>query len=181
MEILAEYLTIIGNSYSGYWNYLVAEILNIGWKNYFYWLLGLSLVVWMLEIAFPWRKDQPPIRKDFWLDGFYMFFNFFLFSLIGYNAISNIGVAAFNNFLGQLGINNLVALEISSWSHFSQLLVMLPISCNGTFTVCCIEYPGCGNFTKCTILLKRWDLPPTCAFIGWRRLSIRLSNTFPWP
>ncbi len=124
MEIIAQYFNIIGNSYSGYWNYLVTEILNPGWKNYVYWLLGLSLVVWLLEIAFPWRKDQPRIRKDFWLDGFYMFFNFFLFSLIGYNALSNIGVEVFNDFLGQLGISNLVALEISSWSHPLQLLVM---------------------------------------------------------
>ena len=128
MGILEQYLDIIGNSYSGYWNYLVSEILNPGWKNYFYWLSGLSLVVWLLEIAFPWRKDQPRIRKDFWLDGFYMFFNFFLFSLIGYNALSNIGVEAFNSFLGQLGVSNLVALEISSWPHSLQFLVMFLIA-----------------------------------------------------
>ena len=43
---------------------------------------------------------------------FYMFFNFFLFSLIGYNAISNVGVNLFNDFLSIFGIQNLVAIEV---------------------------------------------------------------------
>jgi sterol desaturase/sphingolipid hydroxylase (fatty acid hydroxylase superfamily) len=38
--------------------------------------------VWGLELLFPWRKNQSAFRKDFWLDGFYMFFNFFVFSII---------------------------------------------------------------------------------------------------
>lgn len=36
-------------------------------------------------------------RKDFWLDAFYMFFNFFLFSLIIYNAASDVVVNLFND------------------------------------------------------------------------------------
>lgn len=51
-------------------------------KNYFWGLLLISLLVWGLEIIFPWRKNQSIFRKDFWLDGFYMFFNFFIFSII---------------------------------------------------------------------------------------------------
>ena len=42
----------------------------------------ISLITWGLELAFPWRKNQAAIRKDFWLDGFYMFFNFFVFSIV---------------------------------------------------------------------------------------------------
>jgi sterol desaturase/sphingolipid hydroxylase (fatty acid hydroxylase superfamily) len=72
----------------------------------------------------PWRKDQPKIRKDFWLDAFYMFFNFFLFSLVGYYAISNVFVELFNDFLGFFGIENLVALEIGTWPVWSQLLTL---------------------------------------------------------
>jgi sterol desaturase/sphingolipid hydroxylase (fatty acid hydroxylase superfamily) len=44
-------------------------------------LIIISLVIWSLEVLFPWRKEQKFFRKDFWLDGFYMFFNFFLFSI----------------------------------------------------------------------------------------------------
>jgi sterol desaturase/sphingolipid hydroxylase (fatty acid hydroxylase superfamily) len=120
-----KYLTTITDSYTGYWNYLKGEILNPSWHNYFYWLIGLSLFCWTLEILFPWRKNQSIFRKDFFLDGFYMFFNFFLFSLIGYNALSNVGVKAFNDFLALFGITNLVAFNIQSWPVWSQLLVML--------------------------------------------------------
>jgi len=56
---------------------------NVDWnQNWFYGLIIVSLAVWGLEIAFPWRKNQKAIRKDFWLDGFYMFFNFFIFAVI---------------------------------------------------------------------------------------------------
>ena len=56
---------------------------DVKWNNnYFYGLIIISLIVWGLELAFPWRKNQAAIRKDFWLDGFYMFFNFFVFSIV---------------------------------------------------------------------------------------------------
>ena len=70
-----EYLDLIKNSYSGYWNYLKNEIITVNhWDNYFYGLIIVSLFVWALEIAFPWRKKQGIFRKDFWMDTFYMFF-----------------------------------------------------------------------------------------------------------
>ena len=53
-----------------------------------------------------------------------MFFNFFLFSLIGYNAVSNVFVALFNDFLGLFGINNWVAISVASLPHFVQLLIL---------------------------------------------------------
>ncbi|MGB3775506.1 MAG: hypothetical protein WA951_09645, partial [Leeuwenhoekiella sp.] len=89
---MEEYLNIIESSFTGYWNYLVSEITDPSWTNYFYWLIGLSLLVFIIEIVIPWRKKQDVIRKGFWLDAFYILFNFFLFSLVGYNAISNVGV-----------------------------------------------------------------------------------------
>ena len=52
------------------------------YTNYFWGLVLISLLVWMLEILLPWRKEQGIIRKDFWLDLGYVFFNFFVFSII---------------------------------------------------------------------------------------------------
>jgi sterol desaturase/sphingolipid hydroxylase (fatty acid hydroxylase superfamily) len=124
---MEKYWHIFVSSFTDYGGYLWRELLNPSWGNYFYWLLGLSLFFWLLEIIVPWRQHQAKIRQDFWLDGFYMFFNFFLFSLIGFNAISNIGVQAFNDFLALFGIRNLVAFEIHSWPVWAQLLTLFVV------------------------------------------------------
>lgn len=92
-------LKIILNAYGGYASYLFNEIIHLSWHNYFYWLLCVSLFFFTLEWFAPWRPEQPKFRKDFWLDFFYMFFNFFLFSLIIYNAASDVVVNLFNNLI----------------------------------------------------------------------------------
>ena len=125
---MEEIITIVKESYTGYFNYLLNELLHPSWHNYFYWLVGLSLAVWLLEILFPWRKEQGAFRKDFWLDGFYMFFNFFLFSLIGYNAVSNVAVELFNDALAGIGVKNLVAINIQSLPVWSRFLIMFLIA-----------------------------------------------------
>lgn len=125
---MQEYFQVFFDGYYGYWNYLSSEILYPSWNNYFWWLLGISLVVWSLELVFPWRKNQAAIREDFWLDGFYMFFNFFIFSLIGYNAVSNVAVEVFNDFLALFGITNLVAFQIASWPVWSQFLLLFVLA-----------------------------------------------------
>jgi len=122
--MIEKYLKIINDSFVGYYNYLVNEIFTVSWHNYFWALIFISLFVYTLELVKPWRKDQPKIRQDFWLDAFYMFFNFFILSLIGYNAISNVFVALFNDFLALFGITNLVAISVASLSPIYKLLIM---------------------------------------------------------
>ncbi|NMM50417.1 sterol desaturase family protein [Marinigracilibium pacificum] len=117
------YFEIIKNAYFGYANYLWSEISNPSWHNYFYWLIGVSLFFFVLEAVRPWNKSQKLFRKDFWLDVFYMFFNFFLFSLIIYNAASDVVVNFFYDLLASIGINNLVAFEVMSWPTWAHLLV----------------------------------------------------------
>jgi sterol desaturase/sphingolipid hydroxylase (fatty acid hydroxylase superfamily) len=126
--VKVDYFKIISDSFSGYWNYLVGELAHPSWHNYFYMLLVLSLLVWVVEIIFPWRKKQSLFRKDFWLDAFYMFFNFFLFSLVAYNAISNIAVAAFDQFLSLFGITNMVAINIFKLPLWGKFLVMFIVA-----------------------------------------------------
>lgn len=122
------YIQTIKDAYAGYWKYLTIEILNPSWGNYFYWLIALSLGVWLLEIMVPWRKKQAIFRQDFWLDGFYIFFNYFLFSLIAYNAISNVAVLAFNDFLGLFEVKNIIAFQIQHWPKWAQLLILLVVA-----------------------------------------------------
>lgn len=76
----------------------------------------------------PWRENKKIFRKGFWLDSFYIFFNFFLFSLIAYNALSNVGVALFNDLSDYIGIQNIIAFEVSSYPVWAELLIMLVIA-----------------------------------------------------
>ena len=123
-----KYLDLFFNSFSNYWHYLVSEITTPSWTNYFYWLIGLSALVFALEIILPWRQNQKVLRRDFWLDLFYLFFNFFLFSLVGYNAISNVAVQLFTDALNSVGIEHITVIEVSSWPVWAQLLTMFIIA-----------------------------------------------------
>lgn len=128
---MEKYLEIIRNSYSGYWNYLKYELIDLNhWNNYFYGLIIVSLLVWVLEIFFPWRKNQAIFRKDFWLDTFYMFFNFFLLNLIILIALSNSVENIFKDFLDVFGIaiQNLKILEINALPYGLGLVVFFIVS-----------------------------------------------------
>ena len=120
------YLDAFINAISGTFNWTIKSIMfNVPWYlNYFWGLIFISLLVWFLEIVFPWRKEQGVFRKDFWLDGFYMFFNFFLFAI----AISGI-YKMLNVFFTDLGIaaNSLALINISKWPMWGQLLLFFVI------------------------------------------------------
>jgi sterol desaturase/sphingolipid hydroxylase (fatty acid hydroxylase superfamily) len=109
---MEKYSNLFKDSYQGYFNYLLDEITRFHWENYFYGLIIVSLIVWGLEILFPWRKNQKVFRKDFWLDTFYMFFNFFLLNLIVLIFLSNTAEAVFNDLLG------LINLKVSDFELF---------------------------------------------------------------
>lgn len=126
MEILVAFFKAI--YYYGYW--VVNEItFNYDYKpwyqNYFWGLTALSLVVWGLEALFPWRKNQPIIRKDFWLDAFYMYFNFFIFGffIIGFYTLTE-------SFLAQFGISmqSLSVFNFTGWPLWAMLLVFFIIN-----------------------------------------------------
>jgi sterol desaturase/sphingolipid hydroxylase (fatty acid hydroxylase superfamily) len=63
-------------------------------------------------------------RKDFWMDAFYMFFNFFLFSLIIYNAASDVIVNLFNDTINSIsGVNLKNINPMYQWPFWAVLLV----------------------------------------------------------
>ena len=119
-----KYSKVISDSFTGYANYLWNEIIHPSWHNYFYYLIAVSLLVLVLEVVVPWRKNQSLFRKGFWQDAFYMFFNFFLFSLVAYNAISNVFVELFKDFLAIFGVTNMVAVQVGTWASWQQFLLM---------------------------------------------------------
>lgn len=123
---MKKYIDAFIGAFNGTLDWTWKSILfEVPWyTNYFWGLIAISLVVWLLEIVFPWRKEQSIFRKDFWMDGFYMFFNFFLFALV---------ISGFYNLLGALfedmGISakSLALLDTTKWPMWSQLLVFFII------------------------------------------------------
>jgi len=94
---------------------------NVDWYvNYFWGLILISLLVWTLEILFPWRKNQAIFRQDFWLDVGYMFFNFFLFTIAvsGFYKLMELVLIDFG-----LTNQSLTLIDISGWSMWAQLLL----------------------------------------------------------
>lgn len=116
------YWNIFSQSIMGTLNWVGQTItFDVPWyTNYFWGLVIISLVVWGLELAFPWRKNQSIIRKDFWLDGFYMFFNFFIFSIV----ISGF-YALFERLMSDVGVTmqSLTVINLSSLPEWAQLLI----------------------------------------------------------
>ena len=127
-----EYWQIFSQSFGHYWNYLVKEVTlaQPQLENYFYYLIVASLFAWLLELAMPWRKKQAVFRKQFWLDGFYMFFNFFLFNLIIFIALSNTTTMAMNDLLGFLGITfgDLQLIHMEAWPKAASLILFFIVS-----------------------------------------------------
>lgn len=118
MEYLAAFLEAILGTINWTWRSI---IFDVAWyTNYFWGLIIISLVVWGLEILFPWRKEQGIFRQDFWLDAFYMFFNFFVFAIVisGFYRV----VELFSNDIG-VAMDSLAILDLSSFPMWAQLLI----------------------------------------------------------
>ena len=116
-----KYLNTFINAINGTVDWTWKSILfEVPWyTNYFWGLIAISLFVWILEIVFPWRKEQSVFRKDFWLDGFYMFFNFFIFSIAisGFYRLIQLGFS-------DIGITSksIAFIDPSTWPMWLQLL-----------------------------------------------------------
>ncbi len=118
MNVVQDFWNAIAGTANWYWRSI---LFDVPWyQNYFWGLVLISLLVWGLEIIFPWRKAQNLIRKDFWLDTFYMFFNFFIFAVVisGFYRLLEIG-------FGQMGISmqSLAIIDLSSLHMGWQLLI----------------------------------------------------------
>lgn len=125
-----DYWTLFIDSFKNFGQYTWNEItfqVDPWYVNYFWWLIVLSLAVWGLELAFPWRKNQPMIRKDFWLDAFYMFFNFYIFKIIIFMAFSNVTEQAFRDMFGG-DLSRLALIDMSQYAGWIQLLVFFLVT-----------------------------------------------------
>jgi sterol desaturase/sphingolipid hydroxylase (fatty acid hydroxylase superfamily) len=123
---LEKYIVAFIDSFLGTLHWTGRSILfEVPWYNNYFWgLIAISLLVWALEILFPWRKEQSIFRKDFWMDGFYMFFNFFIFAMVisGFYKLLEV-------FFKDVGLTSksLAIVDLGSLSMVFQLLVFFVI------------------------------------------------------
>lgn len=123
MGYLEQFINAITGTLDWTWRSIIFDV--VWYKNYFWGLIVISLFVWALEIIFPWRKNQSIFRKDFWLDAFYMFFNFFIFAIV----ISGVYKCLELLFL-DLGVTSksLVLINLSELSQWLQLVIFFVLS-----------------------------------------------------
>jgi len=124
--MLIELMDLVSNTTMGtaqwVWRNIVFEV---PWsQNYFWGLTLISLTVWTAEQVFPWRKEQKAFRHDFWLDAFYMYFNFFIFSIV----ISGFYAVLTKLFLhAGLTMQSLSIVDLSQWHPVAQLLIFFVV------------------------------------------------------
>ncbi len=123
---MEKYTEAFINSFIGTLQWTWKSILfDVPWYiNYFWGLIAISLLVWGFEIIRPWRKNQAVFRKDFWLDAFYMFFNFFVFAI----AISGFYKVLELLFLDiGISIESLAIFDLKSLPSWVQLLLFFVV------------------------------------------------------
>ncbi|WP_072990583.1 sterol desaturase family protein [Pseudozobellia thermophila] len=117
-KYMDSFLRAIEGTASWTWKSIIFEV--PWYTNYFWGIVVLSVAVWLLEILFPWRKDQAVFRKDFWLDAFYIFFNFFIFAIV---------ISGFYKLLETLfldvgiSMDGLAIVDLTSLPSWAQLLI----------------------------------------------------------
>jgi sterol desaturase/sphingolipid hydroxylase (fatty acid hydroxylase superfamily) len=78
------------------------------------------LIVWGAECAIPWRKSQGIFRHDFWLDVFYMYFNFFIFSIV-INGVYD--ALAYTFYTYDITMQSLTLIYLDDFSPLLQLVI----------------------------------------------------------
>lgn len=120
-------ISLLAEGYHRSFQSLLWALQNPGPRNSIVILVGISLFFWLWEIMRPWRKEQGAFRRDFWLDGFYMFFNMFLFPVLGFVAFSGLLHHFWVGALGAAGLERTTVLDLSGWPGWLQLLVLFLI------------------------------------------------------
>lgn len=115
------FLSGFGDFASYTWNEITFQV-SPWYVNYFWLLVVLSLIVWILEVTFPWRKSQAFIRKDFWIDAFFMFFNFYIFKIIIFMSFSEVTAKFFHDLIGG-DVTSYALINLGSLSIWAQLII----------------------------------------------------------
>lgn len=96
------------------------------WRSYLHWLVGLSVLFVLLERLFPWRRQQPLLRRGWLRDLGFLAINGHFFSLLtaGVNGWLALQATAL---LQRAGLR-FDASPVPSWPFWVQVVVSLLVS-----------------------------------------------------
>ena len=121
---MQDVLVTFRDAFADYARWLWDGIAHPSIHHWLWILLGLSAVVYALELVLPWRKQQRAIREDFWLDGFYLLFNSLLFPLLGFQAaVVTVRYVA----LDVLGLQQAALFDFATWPWWATALLFFAI------------------------------------------------------
>lgn len=118
------YLSTFVDAFVGYARWVWSDVTVPGSHSYFTVLVAFTAAFLLWEQVAPWRK-QPRLREGFWLDAFYLVFNFYLFGLLGYQALATTVHAAFVDLLGRVGVDDLAVVTVGGLPGWAQLALYL--------------------------------------------------------
>ena len=97
------------------------------YTQYYFWLVGISLLCLGLERVIPWRKDQRVLRRGIWQDLFWLIFNGHYLGIL-LAVVTGWAVEAFNSLLRSQGLPLPETLRLLSdlpwWGQFLVFLVL---------------------------------------------------------
>lgn len=118
------YAETFASAWRGYAEWLWRDVTHPGWGSYTTLLVVVTAVFLVWEQLAPWRP-QPRLREGYWLDLFYVVFNFFLFSLLGFQAAATVASAMFDDALRAVGLGSLAVVHVDGWPTWAQLALYL--------------------------------------------------------
>lgn len=114
---------LLGNL-QGYAAWAWRDATHPGWGSYFTLLVVVSGLAALAEQVAPWRR-QPRLREGFALDLWWVFFNFYGFSLLGFQALSQVSDAAIGDGLRAIGVPSLAVGSVAALPVWAQLALYL--------------------------------------------------------
>lgn len=119
-----ELARVFVDAFAESWNGLRDALTGVRFDHVFWVLLVISAFAALLERTLPWREQQPVLRRDFWLDGFYMLFNTVLFPVLGFQAaVATVGWV----FEHWLGADRAAIFDLGGWPFWARALVFFVV------------------------------------------------------
>lgn len=124
--MMSHYAQTFANAFTGYARWVWTDVSQPGPHAYFTLLVVATGTLLTWEQLAPWRR-QPRVREGFWLDAFYLLFNFYLFGLLGFQALATTTHTAFLDALSALGVSDLALVDVGGLPKVAQLTLYLAL------------------------------------------------------